>query len=1090
MTRAADAAVPASFVGRARELDTAETALRAAVRGEGAGLLVIGEAGVGKTRLVTELASVATQHGVRVLWSAVSEPAVARSHGHWAQVLRVLAASFERHALVEELGGDAAELARLVPNLRSGLQLAAPAEPEGDDPRFRMYDAVASFVRRAAARAPVVLVLEDLHAADLGTLRLLRFLLGETRHDPIALVATARDPDTEVLPGDVAGALVEVARAVPTLHLGGLERPAVESLMAQIVGTDIAPQFVAEIHGRSGGNPLFVRELARLVAADPSRLDHHRSLPATIRALLERRLAHIPPGAVEVLRAAAVVGEEFAVRLVESAARTTRTGVLAALDAATRAHLVVDRGGIAFAFTHSLIRDVLYDQLTLPDRAQAHRAVAEALEAADGPEPALAELAHHFLAGSSAVEDGKAALYAERAGHRAAEQFAYEDAAGHFRNALSALELPGADMSRRIHVLLGLGDASLRSGDMAGAREAFVSGADHARKAHDPESLARAALGLGSGLDGFEVRLFDHAQVALLEEAMAALPPEPSALRALALARLSVALTFAEPGPRRLQLAEEAAGMAQAVDDPRALAYALAARCDATAGPEHVAGRREAATEISRLAQLVGDRGIELLGRRNRVIALLESGDIAGVDGEIERYRSVADGIGQPLYQWYVPLWRGMRALMDGRLDAVWAHQRDAAAIGRRAGSHNAALNADVLAWNTLRAQGRVQRAADRLRQQLALADGVYGEDFWVALVTPQLHPVQAGAALDRFVASRFAELPRDAVWLAAMTYAAETCGLLGHTAAAECLDELIRPHGARFAVDAIGAACYGSMARPLGIVATVLGRRADATAWFDEALEAHRACGASALVAQTLEDLGSSLVSLADEGAGRAAREEAARLYQSLGMNRRASFSEPSTRRPESGNVFRLDGDYWTLVYGGRTVRVADSKGLRDIATLLAHSGQELHVADLIAGTDPPTAPADVNTRTAVLRRGSTDLLLDDRGRAAYRARLVDLRDELEEAEADADMARAGAARAEMDAIASELATALGLGGRARAGTEPAERARKAVTQRIRNSLKRLAVLHPELAAHLDRSIRTGRFCAYRPERPIEWSL
>ena len=1076
-------------MGRGREFDAVETALRAAVRGQGPGVLVIGEAGVGKTRLVAELAATARRDGMRVVWSSVSEPAATRAHGHWAQVLRILAASFERHVLVDELAGDAEELTRLVPDLRSGLEFAAPGDPEGDDPRFRMYDAVASFLRRAAAREPIAIVLDDLHAADLGTLRLLQFLLGETRDDAIALVGTARDPDTEALPGDVAGALVELARTLPTLHLGGLDRPAVESLMAQIVGDDTAAQLAADIHRRSGGNPLFVGELARLLAADPRRLDH-RTLPATIRALLERRLARVPPEALEVLRAAAVVGEEFAVPLVERAASKTRTQILIALDAGARAHLVVELSGLRFGFTHALIRDALYDQLALPVRAQAHRAVAETLEASGGTEAPLAELAHHFLAGSPAVEDGKAALYAERAGHRAAEQFAYEDAARHFRNALSGLDLAGADTSRRIPLLLVLGEASLRSGDVGGARKAFVGAAEHARRADSPESLARAALGLGSGLDGFEVRLFDHAQLTLLEEALAMLPPEPSGLRAWAMARLSVALTFAESGPRRLQLAEGAVGMARATEDPRALAYALAARCDATAGPEHVDERLEAATEITRLAELVGDRGIELLGRRNRLIALLESGDIAGVDAEIGRYELVADAIGQPLYQWYVPLWRGMRALMDGRLDAAVAHQRDAATIGERAGSHNAALNADVLAWNTLREEGRAQEAADRLRQQLALADGIYGEDFWVALVTPQVHPAQAKAALDRFVAGGFAEFPRDAVWLAAMTYAAETCGHIGHTAAAECLDQLIRPHHTRFAVDAIGAACYGSMARPLGIIAAVLDRRVDATAWFDEALEVHQACGASALAAKTLHDLGSSLLSLGDEPAGRAALEEAKALYQALGMDRRASFVNAGTAPSESGNVFRLDGEYWTLIYGGRTARAADSKGLRDIATLLARQGRELHVADLIAATGPPPALPDVLTRTAVLRSGPTDAVIDDRARATYHARLVDLRDELEDAEANADIARAATARAEMDAIASQLAAALGLGGRGRATGDPAERARKAVTQRIRNSLKRLGEVHPELAAHLDRSVRTGRFCTYRPEHPVEWSL
>jgi len=156
----------------------------------------------------------------------------------------------------------------------------------------------------------------------------------------------------------------------------------------------------------------------------------------------------------------------------------------------------------------------------------------------------------------------------------------------------------------------------------------------------------------------------------------------------------------------------------------------------------------------------------------------------------------------------------------------------------------------------------------------------------------------------------------------------------------------------------------------------------------------------------------------------------------------------------------------------------------------LLARPGQELHVADLIAATDPPIGPVDAKARTALLRGAPSDAVLDDRAQAAYRTRLADLREELEEAEANADLGRAEAARIELDAVVGELAAAFGLGGRTRTRGDPGERARKAVTQRIRNSLKRLATSHPELASHLERSLRTGRFCSYTPEQSVEWSL
>jgi len=166
----------------------------------------------------------------------------------------------------------------------------------------------------------------------------------------------------------------------------------------------------------------------------------------------------------------------------------------------------------------------------------------------------------------------------------------------------------------------------------------------------------------------------------------------------------------------------------------------------------------------------------------------------------------------------------------------------------------------------------------------------------------------------------------------------------------------------------------------------------------------------------------------------------------------------------------------------------MADAKGLRDIATLIARPGR---VADIIASTDPAAGDDDRQARTQLLRGGaSSEPVLDDRARARYRARLLELRDDLEEAEGNADIGRADTARIEMDMIAGELASALGIGGRARPQSDAGERARKAVTQRIRNSLKHLADVHPELAHHLERWLRTGRFCSYSPEQPTEWSL
>jgi hypothetical protein len=176
---------------------------------------------------------------------------------------------------------------------------------------------------------------------------------------------------------------------------------------------------------------------------------------------------------------------------------------------------------------------------------------------------------------------------------------------------------------------------------------------------------------------------------------------------------------------------------------------------------------------------------------------------------------------------------------------------------------------------------------------------------------------------------------------------------------------------------------------------------------------------------------------------------------------------------------VFRREGDYWTIAYQGRSVRLRDSKGLRDIAALLARPGERLHVSDLAA-----------TTTLAVESEASTDSVLDGRARQEYRARLAELREELVEAERLHDLGRAERARHEVGVIESQLAGAYGLGGRARRLGDPSGRARAAVTMRIRAAVAKIEKHHAALGRHLSRSIKTGTVCSYEPETAVRWNL
>jgi hypothetical protein len=180
----------------------------------------------------------------------------------------------------------------------------------------------------------------------------------------------------------------------------------------------------------------------------------------------------------------------------------------------------------------------------------------------------------------------------------------------------------------------------------------------------------------------------------------------------------------------------------------------------------------------------------------------------------------------------------------------------------------------------------------------------------------------------------------------------------------------------------------------------------------------------------------------------------------------------------PVAENSFRRDGELWRLSFGGKSVHMPDLKGLHDLARLLAARGEEIHALDLGAGGDG-AAP-----------QGHAGELLDEEARAAYKARIDELREERELAEAANDTVRAERAREELEAITDALGSAYGLGGRARKAGDQAERARSAVTWRIRSAISRIEAVHPALGRHLRNSVRTGTFCAYVPEQPVDWQL
>ncbi|GCE02391.1 AAA family ATPase [Embleya hyalina] len=1027
------------FVGRAEVLAELDAALADAGAGSGGAVALTGAAGAGKTRTAEEVARRA--RGFRVLWVSCPPGTASAPLRPWSAAAREL------------VTGDVAcaRLAETLPALRALVSGRAVGETHGSAPeaaRFRLAGDITELIRTAAAGTPLLMILDDVQEADASSVRLLPDLAPSLRTTTALLLVTLREDEASWHGRSAArSALLRTARRLP---LGPLTEPDVGALVEAAGGGPPDPTAVRTLHTRSGGDAFFVTELLRHRATGP--------VPASVRDAVGVRSAELPPECARVLGAAAALGTDFRLDVLAEVTRVPLGEVRTVLTEATAAGLLALVEAGSGAFRHELMREATYEALSPTERVAWHERAGAVLAefAARGRDVAPAQVAHHLLRAGPAHAEA-AAGFARRAGDEAADVFAYEDAAQWYERCAAALATIGTPDTPLAEVLIDLGTAHLGMGERAAARTDFLRAADLARHDERADLLARAALGLGNGPAGIEIDLLDRPQIDLLTEARTALATKPTAspaLLAAVTARLSVAVTLIEPEPIRLALAQEAVRLARGCGDAAGLGYALAAECDALAGPAYCAERLARSAEIIDTARRLPDPALELLGRRLRMVALLELGRVAEADAEMPAFGAAERALRHPLYAWYVPLWRGMRALLEGRFADCARCVDRVEELGRRAGSGNAALLAATQRWCLL------AESADRT----AIAELITGQprldeipDAWakvaLALVAAQLGDTEQAERRLAAAGPLLADAPRDSEWLPMLAQAAETIALIGPTPLARRLYDWLSPYRDLFVVEGIGAAVRGPVHRHLGLLATALGDHTAAERHFAAALAAARGIGAARLAARIAREAGAA----------------------------------PATAN--GPNVFRRSDRLWRLGYADREVTLPDSKGMRDLAVLLARPGTPVPALDL-ATTVGPGAKAAPRTDDAPHRPGDTGEVIDAAARTAYRRRLRELEGEAADADAAGDAERSARIAVEHDALVGQLSAAYGLGGRVRRSGSPAERARTAVTARIHAAIDRITRAHPPLGRHLANTIHTGTLCVYNPEQPVTWRL
>ena len=881
------------FVGRRDELATLGERWRDVATGHDAIVLVSGEAGMGKTVLAAQFAQRVHADGATVLFGQCDEHAMV-PYQPLAEALR--------HYFRDAHGGLPAgtvELGRMFPELRDRLPENRPsvaAEPEAE--RFRVFEAVRSVVAAAAEDRPVLLVVDDAQWADSSTVLLLRHVIREPDRFRLMVLVTYRGSE---VPADhlLHEVLTDLGRTRPIerLALEGLGDEDCVELIGAYAGARPAPSDLRRWRERTEGHPFFLHELLRsadraTVAASPE-ID----VPVTVRELIARNVSHLDQRSSAALASAAVIGRDFDLDVLTALIGDSTDTTIAALEEAIAHGLieeVPDRFD-RFAFTHALIREVLYEQHSRTRRARLHLRVGELLEHAPaGASPAV--LAHHFfearhLAGADRVVD-----HCVKAAAMAADALGYEEAAAHYRRALAALDAEGPSVEReRCELQLALGEVQWRAGDPEVART-FARAAESARGRGHSGQLARAALGGRN----HETGMPDPARVALLEEALAAFrADENPVLRVRVLGRLAEALHFAGADARARATSAEAIDAAQALGDPEAVIAALMGRHAALLHVDHVEERLPLLRDLVILAERTGRPDLAAHGHQWTTYALFELGDLDRVRVEHRTFARVAQELHEPGYAHVALAWRSLLAQLDGDFETAERLAFEGHALAERVRGIDAVALLAAQLYFIRREQGRLEELVPAVEGFVAANE----IPTWRAGLTVALASAgqtgRAEASLTTSMAQDLEDLRRDMWWLATMSLLAEGCAALGDAGRAPRLYDVLAPYAARN-VQVAFAAHLGSVQRPLGLLAGAMHRWPAATAHFEAALERH--AGSRSLTVRTQCDFAEMLARTGRAADARRAAQlvaQAARTAGTGGM--RALVDRASERAAEA---------------------------------------------------------------------------------------------------------------------------------------------------------------------------------------------
>ena len=1045
------------LVGRERELELLTAALERAEGTRGSVVAISGEAGIGKSQLLEATALIAASRDATVAWGRAWEAGGAPPLLPWREVLDQLGAVW--------------------PKMRTDDEYA----------EFGLLDSVSrELAAKASAASPetaTVVLLDDLHAADLGTLHVLSHVAGRIGWSRLLVVAAWRD--TEARLGADIGSTLAALRA-ERLHLG----PLPDHIVRLIVSNDIGPveeQVTADVAELSGGNPLFAKQLANLLVSGAG------GVPDAVREATRRRLDLGSDALRHVLTIGALLGREFDPALVADVGDLPVERVLHVLGEAETLDLV-DRVSFGrFRFRHALVRDAVEAALDPAERAARHLAIGRALEASGDYPSSL--LAHHFGRAVSLVGNDVAARHVAAAGRDALAALAPDDAERHFTTALELVGTSGPP-DERAQLLTARAQCLLRLSRVDSARTDLEEAVTCARMGGSAEVFADAALGLMSIDNGAGLVLAEE-RASLLRDALDAVPSTDHARRTELMLALAEALWW-QPGAAAdcEAVLTEARALADRLGDTRLRAQGLGFDFFANTyagGPARMGEKMRALDELARGSDHL--RVVDL-HRLARFVWALSAGDLRQARHCAAAARAAGERYGVPGMRWRAISMAVTLEMVTGSLAEAERLLQEAQAAGQTAGSLRhvdiANLTQSML---TMRRRAR-EEDLQALRELVAfaIADSPNLTTPVAGLATCHLllGDESAARATAHAAVDLAQALPRDLNWLSTMALASEVLSEVSDVDVVEVLRRELEPWTGWHAVVSTGYDVFGPVDRALGLLAARSGDGAEADKYLGAALAADVAIGAWGSAMWTKALWSRMLARRGEDGdAAAAARHVAdvraiAEAHEVPGAYEFALPAARTVHRQRGGQsvpasaataTLAVADSAWRVTFDGVEAEIRQGRGMHALAALLASPGTEIHVLDL--------AGASVQQR---------DLgpALDDTARRQYLRRAQDLRDDLADAERDGDIDRIDKIRDELEFIAAELSGGVGRHGRARPSGATTERVRVSTTKALRAAIARIGEHFPELGGHLEVAVRTGMYCRYEPDptAPITWTV